>query len=250
MGATGSQYLQPCRVQVVGTPTITLRPEPQPLFSTTVLKRDAAYRPPSVLTALLMQHVDANRGAVQKQVYIMYLFWKPASSLSLRCLACSLVSAHSVSEAVVPPTQLFSCCRSCDALQSLSGEQPVYLRPSRPWNSHTQALLCLNWWNVLMRFWVCVCVRCILASFHCDAAHEHLAGWMSTYWISLDPTALVSRNIYSGVRSLPGLSLDVLELLYMLKSLQNHDEEQIRRARENVELIRFISGFLSRQWQQ
>lgn len=59
MGATGSQYhfpFQPCRGQVVETPAITLRPEPQPLFSTTVLKLDPAYRPPSVLVTRAMTH--------------------------------------------------------------------------------------------------------------------------------------------------------------------------------------------------
>lgn len=118
-----------------------------------------------------------------------------------------------------PPSELFSRCSSCDVLQSVSRELSVYLRPTRQWSSSVQALLRLNWWNVsaLMRFFgVCacvlnvlvrVCVHCIGTCFYCDSVCEHLAGRMSSYWISVDPTALVSKNICPGAFSLPGLAL-------------------------------------------
>lgn len=47
-----------------------------------------------------------------------------------------------------PPGELFSCCRSCDVLQSISRELCVYLSPSRQRSSRVQTLLCLNWWHV------------------------------------------------------------------------------------------------------
>lgn len=47
----------------------------------------------------------------------------------------------------------------------------------------------------------------------CDSVCKHLVGRMSSYQISVDPTTLVSKNIYPGGYSLPCLSLHVTDML-------------------------------------
>lgn len=161
-----------------------------------------------------MQHVDTNHRAGERQVYIANLFWKPASSLSLLSLAFSLSSPHPIQYVWTRcplPARLFSCCWSCDVLHGVSRELSVYLCPSCKGSSCVHALLWLNWWNVraLMRFLVCACVcACVLRAcasvlylcmFDCDSVGFLGACRMSIYWVSVDATALVSKNICPGV---------------------------------------------------
>lgn len=126
--------------------------------------------------------LGTNYGTGERRVYIADLFWKPASSLSLLSLAtyCG-ASPESCLFISLPPARGAAVCRLCCVL--------------------IDEMLELSW-----DFW-CESVCVYLCMFDCGYVCEHLAGRMSTYWISDHPTALVSKSIRPGVCSLRGLWL-------------------------------------------